>query len=284
MKLYTTISSLQEALDVERAKGFKIGFVPTMGALHEGHLSLADKAAVMADIVVVSVFVNPNQFNDPTDLVNYPRTLDSDIELLESRRCDYLFYPAVSEVYPLTDTRQFEFGLLESVMEGEFRPGHFNGVAQVVSRLFEIVSPDMAFFGQKDFQQLAIIKDLVSQLNLPVRIIPCDIVREKDGLAMSSRNKLLLPQHRASAPLIYRTLLEAQKLSCSKSVQEVKAYVNSTFNSNPLLNIEYFDIVDDLTLSSVDTWNQPGVKVGCIALYAGKIRLIDNIIFNVNQQ
>ena len=279
MKLYTTISSLQEALKGERAKGFKIGFVPTMGALHKGHLSLVERAGEMSDIVVVSIFVNPNQFNDKTDLANYPRTLDSDMALLGTVKCDYIICPSVTEIYPVPDTRKFEFGLLETVMEGQFRPGHFNGVAQVVSRLFEIVVPDLAFFGRKDFQQLAIIKDLVRQLKLPVGIVPCDIVRESDGLAMSSRNKLLLPQHRECAPLIYYTLSEAKELSFTKTVAEIKAFVAERINSNSLLTLEYFEIVDDTSLISVKDWKDPGIKVGCIALYAGKVRLIDNIIF-----
>ena len=275
---------MQEALKTERAKGFKIGFVPTMGALHEGHLSLVEKAGKMADIVVVSIFVNPNQFNDTTDLANYPRTLEADMALLATRKCDYVIYPSVSEIYPVPDTRNFDFGALETVMEGKFRPGHFNGVAQVVSRLFDSVRPDFSFFGQKDFQQLAIIKALVSHLHLPVDIIPCDIVRESDGLAMSSRNKLLLPQHRECAPIIFHTLSEAKVLAETLSLEEVKEFVIQKISSNPLLKLEYFEIVDDTTLVSVKSWNEPGIKVGCIAVFAGKIRLIDNIVFTVNQQ
>ncbi len=282
MKLYTTISSLQNALKAEHLKGLKIGLVPTMGALHEGHLSLVEKAGSMCDIVVVSIFVNPTQFNDKNDLANYPRTLESDMELLSKTRCEYIFSPAVEEVYPVPDTRKFGFGNLEAVMEGAFRPGHFNGVAQVVSRLFEIVLPDMAFFGRKDFQQMAIIKDLVRQLNIPIEIVPCDIVREKDGLAMSSRNKLLLPEYRNCAPLIYQTLREAKELVNAKTVSEVKEFVVNQLNSIQLLRVEYFEIVDDTTLMSVKNWNEPGTKVGCIAVYAGKIRLIDNIILDIN--
>lgn len=279
MKLYTTISSFREALEEDQAKGLKIGFVPTMGALHKGHLSLVEIAGTMSDIVVVSIFVNPNQFNDSRDLANYPRTLEADMKLLSTCRCDYLFYPAVEEIYPVPDTRTFEFGNLETVMEGKFRPGHFNGVAQVVSRLFEIVRPDTAFFGEKDFQQLAIIKDLVRQLKLNIHIVPCQIVREADGLAMSSRNKLLLPQHREEAPLIFRTLQEAKKLSSGKSVAEIKEFVINKINSGSLLKVEYFEIVDDTTLLSIENWSDPGIKVGCIAVFAGKIRLIDNQIF-----
>jgi len=282
MKLYTTISSLQSALKEELQKGYKIGFVPTMGALHEGHLSLVEQAGERCGIVVVSIFVNPTQFNDKNDLANYPRTLESDMALLSKLKCDYIFYPSVDEIYPEPDTRQFVFGNLEQVMEGEFRPGHFNGVAQVVSKLFSIVLPDMAFFGQKDFQQLAVIRDLVRQLALPIDIISCEIVREPDGLAMSSRNKLLLPEHREAAPLIHQTLVEARQLSLTKTLDEVKEFVLKQINTNPLLVVEYFEIVDETTLVPVKNWQEPGIKVGCIAVFAGKIRLIDNVIFNIN--
>ena len=279
MKLYTSVSSLQEALKKEQSQGLTIGFVPTMGALHQGHLSLVERSGAMADIVVVSIFVNPTQFNDSGDLANYPRTLEADMELLSACRCEYILYPSVEEVYPVPDTRKFSFGNIEAIMEGKFRPGHFNGVAQVVSRLFEIVQPDLAFFGQKDFQQLAVIKDLVRQLNLSVKIIPCDIVREEDGLAMSSRNKLLLPEHRKAAPNIFKILKEAKALSGIMSVSEVKDFVIRRFDAEPELRLEYFEIVDDTTLLSVQNWLDPGIKVGCIAVFAGKIRLIDNLIF-----
>ena len=279
MKLYTTIIALQNALKEEHSKGLSIGFVPTMGALHNGHLSLVEKAGSMCDIVVVSIFVNPTQFNDKNDLANYPRTLESDMKLLSTVRCDYIFSPSVEEVYPVPDTRKFDFGALETVMEGEFRPGHFNGVAQVVSRLFAIVLPDMAFFGRKDFQQMAVIKALVSQMNLPIGIVPCEIVRETDGLAMSSRNKLLLPEFRNCAPLIYKTLKEAKELARTTSVDEVKKYVVRQINSIQLLKVEYLQIVDDTTLMPIESWSESGTKVGCIALYAGNVRLIDNIVF-----
>ena len=282
MELYKTITSLQNALQGERLKGLKIGFVPTMGALHEGHLSLVQKAGDICDIVVVSIFVNPTQFNDTNDLANYPRTLESDLKILSGAKCDYIFYPSVEEVYPVPDTRKFNFGNIETVMEGAFRPGHFNGVAQVVSRLLEIVHPDMAFFGQKDYQQIAVIKDLVRQMKIPVEIVSCRIVREKDGLAMSSRNKLLLPEYRNIAPLIYETLKEAKDLSKSKPVTEVKALVINKINNSELLRVEYFEIVDDTTLIPVDDWVKTPKAVGCIAVYAGKVRLIDNIIFDFN--
>ena len=282
MKIYTTITSLQNALKAEHSKGLKIGLVPTMGALHAGHLSLVEKAGSLCDIVVVSIFVNPTQFNDKNDLANYPRTLESDMKLLSTTRCEYIFSPAVEEIYPVPDTRKFNFGNIETVMEGAFRPGHFSGVAQVVSRLFEIVLPDLAFFGRKDFQQMAVIKDLVRQLNVPVEIVSCDIVREKDGLAMSSRNKLLLPAHRNCAPIIYQTLKEAKYLASLKTVSDIKEYVLNQINATQLLQVEYFEIVDETTLMQVESWSEAGTKVGCIAVYAGKIRLIDNIILDIN--
>ena len=284
MKLYTTISSLQATLKKEQGKGFKIGFVPTMGALHEGHLSLVKQAGEMTDIVVVSIFVNPTQFNDANDLANYPRTLDADLEKLATQRCDYVFSPSVDEIYPVPDTRRFDFGNLETVMEGEFRPGHFNGVALVVSKLFNIVQPDKAFFGRKDFQQLAIIKSLVLQLKLAIEIVPCEIVREMDGLAMSSRNKLLLPEYRKCAPAIYQSLMEANEFSLDRSVAEVKEFVLNTVNGTGLLKVEYFEIVDDRTLIPIQSWSDTGIKVGCIAVQAGKVSLIDNLIFNINHK
>ena len=231
MKLFTKITELRAALDQCRQLGQSVGFVPTMGALHEGHLSLVRQAAEENQAVVVSIFVNPTQFNDPRDLERYPRTLDKDTELLAGVRCDYIFAPSVEEVYPEPDTRQFGFGSLENVMEGKFRPGHFNGVAQVVSKLFDMVVPDKAYFGLKDFQQLAVIKSLVVQNKYPVTIIPCAIVREADGLAMSSRNRLLTPEHRQIAPVIYKTLQQAAKLSATKSVEEVKEWVVSEMNA-----------------------------------------------------
>jgi len=282
MELFTKISTLQEALSALHAKGFTIGFVPTMGALHEGHLSLVKQASGMADIVVVSIFVNPTQFNDKNDLANYPRTLESDMELLNGHGCDYIFSPTVEEMYPVEDTRIFEFGNLATVMEGEFRPGHFNGVAQIVSKLFDVVLPDFAFFGRKDFQQLAIIKEMVRQMKYPIEIVPCEIVREEDGLAMSSRNKLLLPEYRKCAPMIYQTLRKANDLAKTKSVAEIKEIVRREINATQLLEVEYFEIVDDTTLVAVKSWTEPGIKVGCIAVFAGKVRLIDNIIFNIN--
>ena len=264
-----------------RTKGFTIGFVPTMGALHEGHLSLVEKAGVLCDIVVVSIFVNPTQFNDPSDLANYPRTLESDMKLLSGKHCDCVFSPLVGEIYPVPDKRRFDFGNLETVMEGRFRPGHFNGVAQVVSKLFEIVEPDKAFFGQKDFQQLAIVKELVRQMKYPVDIVSCEIIRESDGLAMSSRNRLLVPQYREYAPLINKTLIEASRLAHTKTVDQIKEYVINQINDSNSLIVEYFEIVDERYLMPIENWSTLGRKIGCIAVFAGKVRLIDNIIFDI---
>jgi len=279
MKLLTKIIPLQELLNQHRGQNLTIGFVPTMGALHEGHLSLVKQAAKENDIVVVSIFVNPTQFNDPGDLKRYPRTLEKDMELLSGLKCDYIFNPEVEEIYPEPDTRKFNFGLLETVMEGRFRPGHFNGVAQVVSKLFDIVMPDSAYFGLKDFQQLAVIKEMVAQSGYKIKIVPCEIVREPDGLAMSSRNALLKPEFREAAPIIRQKLLSAKELKDKLTIEELKKWVVNEIESKSDLKVEYFEIVDDTQLQPVILWEEPVVKVGCIAVYAGEIRLIDNIIF-----
>ncbi len=280
MEIFKSVQGLKQVLDSARNKGLAVGFVPTMGALHPGHLSLVSVASRENDIVVVSIFVNPNQFNDPNDLRNYPRDLDEDVRLLTSLPCNYIFAPEVDEIYPEPDTRKFDFGSLETVMEGRFRPGHFNGVAQVVSRLFDIVEPDSAYFGRKDFQQLSIIKNMVKLLNLPVKIVACDTIREADGLAMSSRNALLTPEHRAAAPGIYSALKDATDESAFLPTDKVKQHVIEKINSTGLLKVQYFDIVDEMTLQSVTNWAQKGVKVGCIAVFAGSVRLIDNIFFD----
>lgn len=280
MQVVKHISELREILGKEKKEGKKIGFVPTMGALHPGHISLVEKAGLCTDFVVVSIFVNPNQFNDKEDLKRYPRDLNKDLTLLGPTACRLVFAPEVDEVYPEPDTRQFDFGALETVMEGKHRPGHFNGVAQVVSKLFEMVQPDKAFFGLKDFQQLVIIKSLVKKLTLPVEIVPCDIVREADGLAMSSRNMLLDAVQRENAAHISQTLFEARNKKWEMTVKEVCEWVVAQINENNYLKVEYFEIVDDEKLQPVTSWNDPVNKVGCIAVHCGKIRLIDNIIFN----
>jgi pantoate--beta-alanine ligase len=279
MQLLRKINEVKSILSADRRNGLSIGFVPTMGALHQGHLSLVDRAASENDRVVVSIFVNPTQFNDPNDLKNYPRTLETDLSLLSLRSCDYVFHPSVEEMYPEPDTRKFDFGSLESVMEGKFRPGHFNGVAQVVSKLFSIVEPDKAYFGLKDFQQYSVIKKMVNQLEMPVQLVGCDTVREPDGLAMSSRNALLTKEHRQVAPQIFRILQEAKSESRAHSPEDVRRHVIEKINSVSLFRLEYFEIVDDSTLKGVSRWEEEGVKVGCIAVFAGSVRLIDNILF-----
>ncbi len=279
MQIVKHINVLQLILSKLRKEGLSIGFVPTMGALHEGHLSLVEEAGQQSDFVVVSIFVNPTQFNDPSDLLRYPRDLQKDIDLLTPGSCQLVFAPEPEEIYPEPDTRQFNFGLLEQVMEGRFRPGHFNGVAQVVSRLFDIVQPDKAFFGQKDFQQLAIINEMVRKLNLPVIIVSCPIIREADGLAMSSRNMLLDAEQRKAAVHISGTLFEAQNKTDNFNVAELCQWVINQINDNQFLNTEYFEIVNSESLLPVKSWNDPCKKVGCVAVHCGKVRLIDNVEF-----
>lgn len=274
-----TKKELQEQLEKLRKKG-AIGFVPTMGALHLGHLSLVEKAMAENEGVVVSIFVNPTQFNDANDLKRYPRNLEADLKMLETTGCDLVFAPEPDEIYPEPDTRKFDFGEMEKEMEGAHRPGHFNGVAQVVSKLFDLVKPDRAYFGQKDFQQLAIIKKLVKMLNMDIEIVPCPIVREESGLAMSSRNELLKNEERENAALIYKTLSEAKKHSSEKSVYELKKWVTETINKNPFLDVEYFEVIDEENLKPLENGDSNSQKVGCIAVFCGKIRLIDNIELN----
>ncbi|MGB8357705.1 MAG: pantoate--beta-alanine ligase [Bacteroidales bacterium] len=257
------------------------GFVPTMGALHEGHISLVEAAVGSCRMVAVSIFVNPTQFNDPEDLKKYPRTIEADLDMLSLvlRENDFVFTPTVEEIYPEPDTRIFDFGQLDKVMEGVHRPGHFNGVAQVVSRLFDIIRPSAAFFGQKDFQQLTIIREM-ARLSYPkVEIIACPIVREKDGLAISSRNRRLLPEHRERAGEIFRTLLAAAAMASDTEPDEIREFVTDRINMIPGFNIEYFEIVEDVTLTPARSRSEMSpdkTYYGCIALYAGEVRLIDN--------
>jgi pantoate--beta-alanine ligase len=279
MEVITNILEIKKALSKERSTGKSIGFVPTMGALHLGHISLVEKAIGENDIVVVSIFVNPTQFNDKSDLKNYPRTPDTDVKLLENAGVHYIFMPNEHEIYPEPDTRVFDFGTLDKVMEGEHRPGHFNGVAQVVSKLFDIIEPNRAYFGQKDFQQLAIIRYLVKILNLKIEIVSCPIVREKDGLAMSSRNLLLEPEVRTCSPQIFRTLSEARNKVTELSVKDLIYWVVTSINNNPKLVVEYFSIADSSTLKPLLNWDDSNSIIGCIAVKAGNIRLIDNIYF-----
>ena len=277
MKIVKGINELKGYLVDSKRNGKRVGLVPTMGALHKGHLSLVERCVRENDICVVSVFVNPTQFNDKHDLETYPRTLEADCALLESAGCDFVFAPSVEEMYPEPDTRTFDFGTVMQVMEGAKRPGHFNGVAQVVSKLFYIVEPDNAYFGEKDFQQIAVIRAMVKQLQIPVRINACPIVREADGLALSSRNTRLTPALRQKAPLIARTLRESKAMAATKSVREVIDYVVNTLNADPDLEVEYYEIVDGDSLVSIQDWKDTSYAVGCVTVYCGEVRLIDNI-------
>ncbi|MDF9830759.1 pantoate--beta-alanine ligase [Parabacteroides sp. PF5-6] len=279
MKVIHTIADLKNYLLKERQNKKSVGFVPTMGALHAGHLSLVHACTKENDICVVSIFVNPTQFNDPRDLETYPRTLNKDLALLEPAGCDYVFVPRVEEMYPEPDTRVFDFGTIAEVMEGAHRPGHFNGVAQIVSKLFTFVEPDDAYFGEKDFQQIAIIRAMVRQLQMNVRIHACPILREPDGLAMSSRNVRLSDEQRQKAPLIARTLKESINFVPGKKVQEVIDFVVTTLNEEPVMRVEYFEIVDGYSLESVRDWSESDYIVGCITVYCGEVRLIDNMTY-----
>ena len=276
MKVIYTVADLRSAL--ANHKGEQIGFVPTMGALHAGHLSLVERARKECGVVVVSIFVNPTQFNDKGDLAAYPRTLPADLELLSPIGPDYVFAPSVEEVYPTPDTREFDFGMVDKVMEGASRPGHFNGVGQVVSKLFDFVEPHKAYFGEKDFQQIAVIKELVRQMGSPVEIVECPIVRDTDGLALSSRNTLLDEAHRAAAPHIYATLRKAVERKAEfASPAEMVDWVEEEINKNPLLKCIYFEVVDALSMQSVAEWTNDCNTQGCIAVQCGSVRLIDNI-------
>ena len=277
MKVISTISELQQELSAQREAGKGIGFVPTMGALHQGHASLVKRSVAENDVTVVSVFVNPTQFNDKNDLKNYPRDLQADCQLLESIGADVVFAPEVEEMYPEPDTRVFSFAPLDTVMEGGCRPGHFNGVAQIVSKLFYAVAPDKSYFGEKDFQQLAIIREMVRQLDIKVEIIGCPIVRESDGLALSSRNMLLSADERQRALTISRALFASVEYAAAHTLAETKSYVEDIINGTEGLQLEYFQIVDGNTLQEIKEWSDSDYIVGCIALFCGKIRLIDNI-------
>ncbi|MDD2416216.1 MAG: pantoate--beta-alanine ligase [Parabacteroides sp.] len=277
MKIVNSIKELRLQLDEDKQKGKKVGLVPTMGALHAGHISLVKRCVAENDVCVVSIFVNPTQFNNPNDLLTYPRTLDEDCQLLESSGCTYVFAPSVEEMYPEPDNRVFDFGTVAQVMEGARRPGHFNGVAQIVSKLFYAVKPDVSYFGEKDFQQIAVIRAMVKQLEIPVKIVDCPIQRESDGLALSSRNTRLTPEQRQKAPVIARTLKESVTFVPEKSVQQVIDYVVSTLNNVPDMSVEYFEIVDGNTLESISNWSDTTYPVGCITVYCGEVRLIDNV-------
>lgn len=284
MDLIKTTQGVRNKVTALRSEGKTIGLVPTMGALHEGHLSLVKQCIADNDVCIVSIFVNPTQFNNKEDLKKYPRNLERDCEYLKSVGVGVIFAPSVDEVYPEPDTRQFDFGQLDKVMEGEHRPGHFNGVAQVVSRLFDIVKPDRAYFGEKDFQQLAIIREMVKQLKLDINIVPMPIVREVSGLALSSRNERLTATQKEVAVNISKVLAESKEWMKTSSVEEVIKAVTTTLDSFTELKVEYYEIVDGYTLQSVADWKDSDYIVGCIAIFCGEVRLIDNIIYKADSQ
>ena len=277
MEIVHTIKDLQAALAALRAQGKTVGLVPTMGALHAGHASLVKRCVAENDAAVVSVFVNPTQFNDKNDLAKYPRTLEADCSLLEQCGAAFAFAPSVEEMYPEPDTRQFSYTPLDTVMEGKFRPGHFNGVCQIVSKLFEAVKPDRAYFGEKDFQQLAIIREMVRQLKFPLEIVGCPIVREEDGLALSSRNARLSASERQQALKISQTLFASRDFAKTHTVAETQKFVEDAIEAAPGLRLEYFELVDGNTLQAIADWHDTSYAVGCVTVYCGEVRLIDHI-------
>lgn len=277
MKLIQTIKELRAELDGLRKAGKTIGLVPTMGALHAGHASLVKRAVAENDVVVVSDFVNPTQFNDQNDLLKYPRTLDADCALLEACGAAYVFAPSVEEIYPEPDTRRFSYAPLDTVMEGKYRPGHFNGVCQIVSKLFLIVEPTRAYFGEKDFQQLAIIHEMVRRYPFAIEIVGCPIVREADGLALSSRNTRLNAEQRQQALQISKTLFESKEYARTHTLEETRRYVENRIDNAEGLRLEYFEVVDGNTLQTVTQWEDSAYIVGCITVFCGEVRLIDNI-------
>lgn len=286
MEIVHSVKELKAKVSALRSDNKTVGLVPTMGALHAGHASLVTRSVKENDTTVVSVFVNPTQFNDKKDLQAYPRTLEADCALLESIGADYVFAPSVEEVYPEPDTRTFSYPPTDTVMEGAFRPGHFNGVCQIVSKLFMFVEPDKAYFGEKDFQQIAVIKAMVAdyvskdtEWAKRLEICPCPIIREKDGLALSSRNMLLTADERAIAPNIYKALKKSVKYSKTQSVEETKEKTIADINTVEGLEVQYYDIVNALTLESVSSWDDAEHIQGCITVFCGAtpIRLIDNI-------
>lgn len=279
MRVFNTTKALQEALDGVRAEGKTIGLVPTMGALHAGHASLVERSVGENDCTVVSVFVNPTQFNDPKDLQNYPRDLEADCDLLARLKADFVFAPTVSEAYPEPDTRQFSYPPIDTVMEGARRPGHFNGVCQIVSKLFDWVKPTRAYFGEKDFQQIAVVRAMVRDLGFPLELRPCPIVREESGLALSSRNELLTPAERETAVNISRALRESVDFAREHTVEETHRFVVDRLNAIEGLEVEYYEIVDGTSLQPVADWAESDYIVGCITVYCGArpVRLIDNV-------
>lgn len=285
MEIVRTVSGIRQKSREARERGLSIGLVPTMGALHDGHLSLIKRAREDNDIVIVSLFVNPTQFNNPEDLRTYPRTEEADCRKLEAMNVDYAFVPSVDEIYPEPDTRVFDLGPVAEVMEGAMRPGHFNGVAQIVSRLFDMTNPTRAYFGEKDFQQIAVIRRMAELEGFDLTIIDCPIKRESDGLAMSSRNVRLSPEQRAIAPAIHRTLLSSLDWAKDHSLEQTRRYVIDEINSFPGMDVEYYEIVNPSTMQPLSQWSDApdGVAVGCVTVYVGEVRLIDNIKYNLKK-
>ncbi len=282
MKIYKSSKELSKDIELLKSSGKTLGFVPTMGALHKGHLSLVKQAKQECDFVLVSIFVNPTQFNNPKDLEKYPRTLDIDLEKLRQADVEMVFTPDVKEIYPDDKAAkvEFDFGETDKVMEGKFRPGHFNGVAMVVKRLFEIAKPTKAYFGQKDIQQIAIINILNNKYlqDLNIEIVQCPIVREDDGLAMSSRNKLLTAEQRKKSVVISQALFEAKEKYNDYKVSEIEEEVKKSITSKTNFEVEYFEIVNAENLQKINAWNEADRILACIAVnVSDNLRLIDNI-------
>lgn len=277
MEIVRTIDQLKQNISLKKSQGLTVGLVPTMGALHAGHVSLIERARSENDVVVVSVFVNPTQFNNPEDLRTYPRTEEADCAKLSTANVDYAFIPSVQEIYPTPDNRQFDLGPVAEVMEGAMRPGHFNGVAQIVSKLFAIVEPTRAYFGEKDFQQIAVIRRMVELEGFNLEIVSCPIKREDDGLALSSRNVRLTPEQRQVAPAIHKVLLESVAKKSQYTVAELKQKVVDEINAVPFMEVEYYEIVDGKTMQPINNWSDSQEPVGCVTVYCGDVRLIDNI-------
>ena len=281
MKIINTVAALQHAVTEAKQQGLSVGLVPTMGALHEGHASLIRQSVAENQLTVVSVFVNPTQFNDPKDLQHYPRTFEADAQLIASLGGDIVFAPSVEEVYPQEDKRIFSYPPIDTVMEGARRPGHFNGVCQIVSKLFDMVTPDRAYFGEKDFQQIAVVRAMMKDLGYTFQLVPCPIVREASGLALSSRNALMSDEERKLATNIYRILRESVTLSSSHSVAETQQFVVEQLNALDGLEVEYYEIVNGETLQTVTSWEDAPHIQGCITVFCGArpVRLIDNIAY-----
>lgn len=277
MEIIRKVELLRRRVEEEKQCGRSVGLVPTMGALHAGHVSLIEHARKENNIVVVSVFVNPTQFNNSEDLRTYPRTEEADCEKMTNAGVDIAFIPSVEEIYPEPDTRIFDLGPVAEVMEGPMRPGHFNGVAQIVSKLFAMVQPHRAYFGEKDFQQIAVIRRMVELEGFNIEIIDCPIMREIDGLAMSSRNVRLTPSQRQIAPVIHKVLVASLDYAKSHTVEETKQNVTNGINAQPEMEVEYFEIVDSRTMQPINNWDDSNYPVGCVTVYCGEVRLIDNI-------